>query len=191
MKKELAKIISLVTVAPVMAFAVLTLLYFAGGNNFHNLAQYALAIFYLMVLPILAYPLQKVLPRFKEKGRSGQRELAFIMVILGYTLGMISAFVFRAPAEYMIIYFAYFLSGASLALINKFSKIRASGHACGVMGPIVTCIYFLGRYSWFLLFLMPIVFWSRMTMGRHTLRDLLLGASVSLSCTVLSIMIIH
>ena len=169
MKNKIAKIISLITVAPIMALGLLTLLYFSS-NSFHNLTHYLFAIIYLTVLPILAYPLQKVLPRFKDKGRKGQRELAFIMVILGYTLGIISAFVLKAPIQYLIIYLAYFLSGISLALINKLSKVKASGHACGVAGPIVMSIYLLGGYTWFFILLIPIVFWSRLTMGRHTIQ---------------------
>lgn len=191
MKNKIAKLISFATVAPVMAFAMLTILYFFGSTPFHNLSNYVLAAVYLTLLPILAYPLQKVLPKFKDKGRSGQRELAFIMVILGYTLGMISALVFKAPAQYLMIYLAYFLSGAGLALINKLSKLKASGHACGVTGPIVMCIYLLGGYSWIFIILIPIVFWSRMKMGRHTLGELLLGMSVSVLCTFLAIMLIR
>ncbi|MDV3429060.1 MAG: hypothetical protein LIR50_18870, partial [Bacillota bacterium] len=69
--------------------------------------------------------------------------------------------------------------------------IKASGHACGVMGPVLICIYFLGKYSWFFLLIIPIVFWSRLKMGRHTLRELLLGTSVSFCCGLLSILITH
>ncbi len=174
-----------------MAFAMLTVLYFLGSTPFHSLSNYILAVVYLTVLPILAYPLQKVLPKFKDKGRSGQRELAFIMVILGYTLGIISALIFRAPAQYLMIYLAYFLSGASLALINKLSKVKASGHTCGITGPVVMSIYLLGGYSWSFIILIPIVFWARMKMGRHTLRELLLGMAVSIFCTLLAIMIVH
>jgi hypothetical protein len=187
MKKEIAKIIGLITVAPIMAFGMLTLLYFTGNDNFSNLGHYLLAIIYLTVLPILAYPLQKILPKFKDEGRAGQRKLAFIMVVFGYTLGIISALILKAPAQYLLIYLAYFLSGIILALINKLSKTKASGHACGVVGPIVMCIYLLGGYAWFFVLLMPIVFWSRLTMGRHTSKELLFGSAVSVFCTLLSI----
>lgn len=190
MKNKIAKIISLITVAPIMALGLLTLLYFSS-NSFHNLTHYLLAIIYLTVLPILAYPLQKLLPSFKGKGRKGQRELAFIMVILGYTLGIISAFVLKAPIQYLIIYLAYFLSGLSLALINKLSKVKASGHACGVAGPIVMSIYLLGGYTWFFILLIPIVFWSRLIMGRHTIQELILGSLVPILGTFLSVAIIH
>jgi hypothetical protein len=191
MKNRIAKLISFATVAPVMAFVMLTVLYFLGNGLFHSLSNYVLAVVYLTVLPILAYPLQKVLPKFKDKGRKGQRELAFIMVILGYTLGMISALVFKASAQYLMIYLAYFLSGASLALINKLSKVKASGHACGVTGPVVMSIYLLGGCSWAFIILIPIVFWARIKMGRHTLKELLLGMSVSILCTLLAIIIIR
>jgi len=190
MKEKSAKIISYVTIAPVMAFCMLTFLYFADSRHFQNSTYYILAVICLTVIPILAYPVQPLLPQFKDEGRNGQRKLAFIFVILGYTLGITSAFVFNAPEPYLIIYISYFLSGLILTIVNKLLKIKASGHACGVMGPIIICIYFFGNYSWLFLLLLPIVFWSRMKIGRHTLKELLLGATISLFCTLLSIIII-
>ncbi|MFA6940682.1 MAG: hypothetical protein WCQ54_06810 [Clostridiaceae bacterium] len=191
MEKKTAKIISYITIAPVMAFGMLTLLYFTHNCDFKGLTHYIFSVIYLTVLPILAYPMQKILPKFKDKGRDGQRKLAFIMVVLGYTLGIISALILKAPKNYLTIYLGYFLSGIILTLINKLLKIKASGHACGVMGPVLICIYFIGKYSWLFLLLIPIVFWSRLTMGRHTLRELLLGTSVSFFCILLSIAVTH
>lgn len=191
MKKNIAKIISYITVAPVLAFFMLTILYLARRHEFQGVTHYLLSVFYLTVLPILAYPLQKILPEFKDKGRDGQRKLAFIMVVLGYTLGMASALLLKSTINYLTIYLAYFMSGIILTVINKLFKIKASGHACGVMGPVVLCIYFIGNYCWLFLLLLPIVFWSRLMMGRHTLKQLLLGTMVSLFCTILSIIIIY
>lgn len=191
MEKKAAKIISYITIAPVLAFGMFTLLYFTRRSDFQGLAYYILSVIYFTVLPISAYPIQKFLPKFKDKGRDGQRKLAFIMVVIGYTLGIISALLLKAPKNYLTIYIAYFLSGVILTLINKLLKIKASGHACGVMGPVLICIYFIGKYSWFFLLIIPIVFWSRLKMGRHTLRELLLGTSVSLFCGLLSIAVTH
>ncbi|MBC3887995.1 hypothetical protein GH810_06700 [Acetobacterium paludosum] len=190
MKAKAAKIISIITIAPIMSFCMFSFLYVADSGHFQNLTNYLLAVICFAFIPILAYPLQKFLPKFKDKGRDGQRKLAFIFVILGYTLGLISAFIAKAPIQYLMIYISYFLSGLILTFVNKILKIKASGHACGVMGPVVVCIYFLGNFSWLFLLLLPIVFWARMKIGRHTLKELLLGAAVSLLCTLLAIIII-
>ena len=40
-------------------------------------------LLFLVVLPLLAYPLQKYIPHFKDSGRDGQRSLAMIFSAAG------------------------------------------------------------------------------------------------------------
>ena len=65
-----------------------------------------------------------------------------------------------------------------LALTSRFPKLRASGHACGVSGPLTVLIYLHGL-RWLApgLAVLAAMFWSSITLGRHTLRQLLLGAA--------------
>lgn len=65
-----------------------------------------------------------------------------------------------------------------LALTFRFPKLRASGHACGVSGPLTVLIYLHGL-RWLApgLAVLAAMFWSSIPLGRHTLRQLLLGAA--------------
>lgn len=71
---KLAKIIRIVTVVPVMALVMLSILYGLRPDIFQETSNFILAIIFLTVFPLLAYPLQLLLPKFRNKGREGQRK---------------------------------------------------------------------------------------------------------------------
>ena len=187
--QKLAKVISILTVAPLMALVLLSWLYCADPALFGGLFQYLLAVLFLVVLPILAYPLQKILPPFRSQGRPGQRKLAFLMAVLGYTLGIVCAAIARAPKALWLIYLTYFFSGLLLTLLNRLTKVRASGHACGVAGPVALLIYMRGAPALPMLLLLPLVYWARLAMKRHTPVDLVWGTLTPLLALLLSLLL--
>lgn len=144
MNKNLTTIIRSATIAPIMAFVMLLILFITAPENFIETRDLNIAIFCLTILPISAYPLQKVIPKYKNKGRYGQRQLAIIMGILGYILGTVYSIVFGYSEKIFVIYLTYLFSGFLIFLFSKVSKVKASGHACGVAGPISILVYFLG-----------------------------------------------
>ena len=136
------KIIRRFTVPLVFAAALLIIISIAYphalGNPWHLLG----GLFFLTVLPTLAYPLQRYIPKFKDRGREGQRSLAMIFSFLGYLFGTVIAFLFSAPVALKIIYLEYLFCGIAMLLFNKLFKIKASGHACGIVGPVILLLYF-------------------------------------------------
>jgi hypothetical protein len=189
-KQRLAKFIRVATVAPVMALLLLVILYFTRAGFFGNTLNLILAIVFLVVLPILAYPLQPIVPGFKNKGREGQRSLAMWMASLGYVLGLLSAIFLPVSKFLLIIYLTYLISGVSLVLLNKVFKIKASGHACGVAGPIFSLIYFLGPWVLLGLLLLAAVFWASLNMNRHDKSELLIGTTVPTYAFLLAFLIV-
>lgn len=79
---------------------------------------------------------------------------------------------------------AYLFSGAFLSFVNKGLKIKASGHACGISGPITLLINLIGINMLWLYLLMPVVFWARINLDRHTLRELIIGTFVGIGSTL-------
>lgn len=175
---KLAKVIRYTTIAPIMAFVVLTIIYGLRPELFHGVTNYILAIVFLTLLPILAYPLQPYIKKFKDKGREGQRNLAIVMAVLGYLLGIISAIVLHAPIAVWLIYLTYFISGIGIVLFNKVLKIRASGHACGVVGPISLLVLFIGKKALVGILLLASVYWASLKMKRHTVSQLVWGSLI-------------
>jgi hypothetical protein len=189
-KQRLAKLIRVVTVAPVMALILLIILYFTRDGFFGNTLNLVLAIVFLVALPLLAYPLQPLIPGFRDKGREGQRSLAMWMASLGYVLGLVSALFLPVSKYLLVIYLTYMISGVSLVLLNKVFKIKASGHACGVAGPIFSLIYFSGPWVLFGLLILAAVFWASLNMDRHDKSELLIGSTVPTYAFLLAFLIV-
>ena len=56
LKDKFAKAIRILTTAPVFALLLCTLLYFLMDGAFASLRHYLMAVFFLSILPVLAYP---------------------------------------------------------------------------------------------------------------------------------------
>lgn len=181
-KKILAKIVRVVTIPPLLVLSLLTLVYFISDKAFGTFIDYLVAVACLALIPTLAYPLQKVIPAFKDKGRNGQRELAFIMSVLGYLIGFAYAIASGATVQFKFIITAYLVSVLLLLVFNKILHQKASGHACGVLGPLLFAIYFLG-WQWAIpcAVIAVGVVWSSVALSRHTLKELCLGGACALT----------
>lgn len=187
MKEKIAKFISILTVVPIVAVFSVTLLYFNFREDFKSCGWYFYSIFFLTIMPLLAYPLKRILPGFKDKGRDGERKLAFVLAVSSYILGTTLVFILKAPIIVEKIFSAYIASGGMLAFINKIVKVKASGHACGVSGPITLLYHFLGVPALWLFLLLPIVFWARINLKRHSFKDLVTGTLVGILSTVIAL----
>ena len=140
--RKISSLIRKVTIPPVFAALLLVAVYVAYPHYFSTLWQLAAGLFFLTVLPTLAYPLQKYFPHFKDRGRDGQRTLAMLFSFAGYLLGTITVYVTSAPLQLKLIYMEYLLCGAAMLLLNKGFHLKASGHACGIVGPVILLLYF-------------------------------------------------
>lgn len=188
---RLSKAVRVLTVAPIMALVLLTIIKIGQPAVFQETYNYVLAVIFLTVLPISAYPLQPVVPYFKGKGREGQRNLAIVMAVLGYILGICAALIFHAAGNLLLIYGTYLLSGLLILLFNKGFKIRASGHACGVAGPIALLVYFFGSIALISVVLLALVYWASLQMKRHTPRELILGTLLPVIALVLTRLVVR
>lgn len=189
--KKLCFAVRILTVAPVIALITFSILHFVSPEITGSILNYILAIVFICVLPILAYPLQPITPHFKGKGREGQRTLAIIMSVLGYIGGIICAFALGMPDKMQAILMTYFLSGVLIFLFSKVIKIKASGHACGVAGPIVFLTYVYGPVALLGLPVLGLVYWASLKMGRHKLGELIWGTLIPVASMLVSILFVY
>lgn len=187
MKLRFAKLIGIITVVPIISFITITGMYLYNSSAFNNKPiWYIVPIIFLTLIPISAYGLKGILPSYKDKGRVGERKLAFVMAVIGYTLGVIVATLFNAPRGVLTILFTYFISGILLTIVNKVLKIKASGHACGTASSLVLFLYFFGIRFWYMVLLLPIVYWARLTQKRHTYVELIIGTLIGVFSGVIA-----
>ena len=77
-KEKLAGLVRVISIPPVMVTALLLILYFWGPQPFCPVGELVTTILLLGFVPVLAYPAQPLFPRYRSRGREGQRELAFV-----------------------------------------------------------------------------------------------------------------
>ena len=80
------------------------------------------------------------------------------------------------PAEIKAALLSYALATLGFVLLTPVSNL--SLHAAGVSGTAVCLAYVLGVWGLPAFLLLPLVFWARLELGRHTLVELVLGALV-------------
>lgn len=175
-KDVLAKTIRVLSVPPVMVTSLILILAFNKDGIFRSTSEVAISILLLGFVPVLAYGLQKILPGYKGQGRKGQRKLAFITSIIGYTCALIWAFAAGVNISLLFICATYFFSVVLLTVCNKGFHYRASGHACSFTGPLVLLVYFFGlKVLVPCLVIAGLIVWSSIYLKRHTLKELVGG----------------
>ncbi len=179
MKEKIAKVIRILTVPPLLVIGLIWILTIKRPAIFRNKLDIALPIILLGIVPALAYPLQPIFPHYfnRPDKREGQRELAFVMSVIGYTLGILLGYLTHVTHDLQFIFNSYFLSLMFLVLFNTVFHIRASGHACSCTGPLLFLIFYIGSRAILpsVLIAAAVVFGS-LTLKRHTPKDLLFGA---------------
>lgn len=179
MKEKIAKIIRIVTVPPLLVVALIITLYLQNPSIFRDGTDYAVALVFLGLFPVLVYPIWAAVPRLKEKGREGQRNLAFIGTLIGYIVAFLYGELSGAVPELKLIFRTYFIAVLLLTFANKVLKKRASGHACSVVSPALFLCCFVGLYTLpVCIFIIAVSFWGSLTLKRHKPMELLGGSTV-------------
>ncbi len=178
MKEKFAKILRVLTIPPLLILFMIMFLKWKT-DIFSSMTEMLSVLLFLAVIPALAYALQPIVPGFRHKGRSGQRTLAIILSCVGYTAGVITGYAMRMSNEVKLIFNTYFLSVVVLVALNCF-HVRASGHACSVAGPLIFLVFY-GHYFMILpcVLIAVAVVWSSLWLKRHTVKELMLGFTVS------------
>ncbi|MGM9886867.1 MULTISPECIES: hypothetical protein [unclassified Lactococcus] len=183
----LAKIIRVVSIPPLMVIWLLLVLALKRPDIFSQPSEIFLCFLMLGIVPILAYPLQMLIPALKKGGRDSQRKLAFVLSLVGYTAALIWSILAQTAIEIKLICLTYFISVVILTIFNKLFHIKASGHACSFTGPLIFFVYLV---DWKLiipcLISAVLVIWSSLHLKRHSLKDLSFGILTCLLAFVIA-----
>lgn len=189
-KESIAKVIRVISVPPVMITLLIIILYFGKNEYFRNPQEMFVSIALLGFVPVLAYPLQRFVPGLKDKGREGQRKLAFIANLMGYTAALIWSILAKVEEGLSLVCFTYFISVVILSVCNMF-HFKVSGHACSFTGPLILLVY---SFGWKMIIpciiIALIVAWSSIVLKRHTVKQLIGGMAACLVSFTISFLII-
>lgn len=181
MKEKFAKGIRSITAPPVLITVFILVLAEKSDGTILNGLQCGISIICLGIIPILAYPMQRCMPKYKNEGRKGQRKLAFIFTLTGYVLAWFYGVISKTNEEVMLVYTTFLLAAFLLSLCNAVIKVRASGHMCSVAAPMMLLIYFLGwKAAIPCLLVVCMVSWSSISLKRHSVQELAAGMCIGI-----------
>ncbi len=191
-QEKVAQAVRIITVPPVMVLALLLFLFFHNKGIFASAGELILSVFFLSIIPLLAYPFSRLFPHRKAKGRDGQRSLAFILSLIGYAGAVLYGIIARVSEELLFIFLVYLASVLILTLFNRVMGVRASGHASSIAGPLLLTVYFIGTKTIIpCVLLFGAILWSSITLKRHTLMEILLGAFSTVLALFLCLIVMH
>lgn len=184
--EKFCKVIRIITLAPLLAGFSAAMIAVFCPDVFPTALHFIYTLVFLTVLPLTAYPLQKYIPKFKDKGRSGQRILAMLFAVAGYILCLVANAIFSASAEMWLITLEYFISGVLILVFNKVLRIKLSAHGCGTVGPVFLLLYF-GLYApaAVMCVFSALSYYASVRAKHHTLPQLIGGSAVSVAVLIL------
>lgn len=151
-----------------------------------------MSVVFLEIFPVLAYVAWAIVPRLKNGGRNTQRRLAFVFSLVGYVTLWLYARIAKVSSEMLLICDTYFLSVLLLSVINFVLKVKASGHACGISGPLFLSVYFMGWISAFSCLVLGVIsFWASVKSDRHTMKQLFAGTLTAVAAFMGSLARLH
>ncbi|RKJ75096.1 hypothetical protein D7X33_18230 [Butyricicoccus sp. 1XD8-22] len=176
MKTKIAQLIRMISLPAILALLLLSLLANQQPAAFSG-PDFFISTVWIVVLPLLAYPLSFISEQKGMDSREKQRSLAFGLTMAGHTIALLYGIIKGTSAELRVIYWTYFLSILFLFAFNKLLRIRASAHAASVAGTLVLILLLLGS-KWILpcIILAIAVAWASLCLKRHSIQELLLGA---------------
>ena len=178
----IAKVLRVVSIPPLMVAALLLSLSVFGNHILLTAKDAIFSYLLLSGVSLLSSPISYAVPFLRKKGREGQRNLAFYMTAFGYICAVLYGVLFGVGRNLLAVYFTYLISVAVLLIFNKVLHIRASGHGCSVAGPILLICVFIGGWGILAgLLCYAAVFWASVYLGRHTVKEFLLGSVTSLA----------
>lgn len=184
---KLSKLIRAISIPPLVVTIFIIIL---RVNSLINNIDALFLFIFLALIQLTAYPLSYLIPKFREGGRETQRNLAFIIGLIGYTGGLVYALTSNIIIKLEVLYITYFVSIIILFFINKVLKIRASGHMTSITGPLVGLLYFMGLITLIpSLIFYSLVFFSSLYLKRHTILEMIIGSFVTIGSFLLVFML--
>ncbi|HEY3375501.1 MAG TPA: hypothetical protein VGK02_10665 [Candidatus Aquicultor sp.] len=114
--------------------------------------------------------------------RREDRIKPFLFSLGAAVAGLIAAYAFGMPTLIKAVVWAVVLTGAGITIITRFWKV--SLHAAGITPITVVLLIMFGWYALPAILLVPLVYWARLVLKKHSLAQLIVGSLVSGGITV-------
>ena len=128
--------------------------------------------------------------RVRDPGKIPQEERIHpLRVVAGLHAGAwVIVTLLGAPDSLRAVLLSYALATAAFALLTPLANL--SLHAAGISGTLVCLFYVFGEWGMLFASVLPLVWWARRTLGRHTHLELALGSLVGGGATWVSFQLV-
>jgi len=150
------------------------------------------ALLYWLVTALFfsALPLWDINRRIRLKmvsdahiSRREDRIKPFLFSLACAALGLIAVYIIGAPAAVKAVSWMVVITGAAITATTIFWKI--SLHAAGATATVVALIALFGVTATPAILLIPVIFWARLTLNKHTPAQLITGSLVAAAIAIL------
>lgn len=183
--RKIAEVVSAVTRLPFLAVPLFLLIGGAAGGRSGILwALLGLFLTSGLSLGYLFYLMRS--GRVLDPRRISRAErLRPLQVVAGLHVGaFLLVTLLGAPAELRAVLLSYALATILLVLLVPF--VNPSLHTAGVSGAAIAISYVFGAWGVPAALLVPVVWWARATLARHTPLELALGVIIGTAGTLIS-----
>jgi len=192
---KVAKIVRIITVAPICAFILCTTLLVKDSSIYSSIFMYLACIFCLCIVPSISYLVERKFHLYNKfcpdlDPRSAERKLAIWFSTISYIILAVVVLLTHQSDILKEMVLTYTFSGAFIFLFSIIIHINPSGHICGFIGPVAFLSY---SVSWWNLLFLPLIYfvvWSSLKLKRHTVLQLILGGIIPVVSLLLAILIV-
>lgn len=174
---RIAELVSAATRLPLLAVPLFLVVGAASAGSTGILwALLCLSLTTGLSLLYLAYLVRSGRVRDPGKISRGERAGPLWVVAALHSVAWLLVTLLGAPDPLRAVLLSYALATVSFALLTPLLKL--SLHAAGTAGTLVCLLFVFGAWGLFSAPLLPLVWWARTELGRHTRLELASGALV-------------
>ena len=167
---------------PLVLFLFILVMVFVRAQPPLNTAlwQGSIILFVIIVPPILLLVRaikQKKISNWDMSDRK-QRVGALVVFLMFFVVGIVLLSLFHEP---IITHFFLYLFGVFLLFFLVTLRYKISGHLTGAAIWVICVSTWFGWYTYLFYLMLPLLCWSRVTLKRHTLGQVLLGTVFGLT----------
>lgn len=188
--KRIAEIISLITNPFLLIVpAPYLLVYRVTYDNIYALYWTALSLVFLIAVGLfIIYAVKKGMFSDFDVSKREQRSLLFFTISIAAILYLVVLMVAHGPKVLYLAILGFMLSIIAIAVIN--TRIKASLHVATVTA-LVMLYWFLYGINLSLFIFVPLVAWSRITVKRHTIYEVVAGSIIGGSLTLFMYLLVR
>jgi membrane-associated phospholipid phosphatase len=193
-KRKWASFISDITIPPVIAVLMFSLINYSLLRGFPFVAVTCITTLFAAIVPLSMLLLWETRTKAKidlDVPARTERGRPLLFACTSYLIGTAALVVAHAPLLTTVLMFGYFAGTLCLFFINLYWKI--SIHTMGIAGPMTVLIFVFGYWGVLLGLLLPPVIWSRVYLKKHTVAQAITGAVLGfvLTAVALSLLLLY